>query len=338
MPMNFRKFLSAATIMSGVLISSYANFASADCSRGSLDSNYCDVDNDLVADSPVDESKWKNPSTLVFTYTPVEDPAVYKDAFADFQAYLSKATGKKVIYYTVQSNSAEIEAMRSGRLHIAGFSTGPTGFAVNLAGAVPIAVKGGPDGFQGYNLVVITRKNSGIKSLADLKGKKVAHTSPSSNSGNLAPRALLPDQGIVPDQDYEVSFSGKHDQSILGVVSGDYDAAPVASDVLERMIGRGVVNADDIEILYRSPKFPTSSFAYAHDLHPDLVHKIVGAFHTYRFPPEMQKAFKGADRFYPITYKADWGVIRTIATATGTSYDRKGLTAMAEKEAAKKKK
>lgn len=336
--MNFRKFLSAATMMSGVLISSYANFASADCSRGSLDSNYCDVDNDLVADSPIDESKWKNPSTLVFTYTPVEDPAVYKDAFADFQAYLSKATGKKVIYYTVQSNSAEIEAMRSGRLHIAGFSTGPTGFAVNLAGAVPIAVKGGPDGFQGYNLVVITRKNSGIKSLADLKGKKVAHTSPSSNSGNLAPRALLPDQGIVPDQDYEVSFSGKHDQSILGVVSGDYDAAPVASDVLERMIGRGVVNANDLEILYRSPKFPTSSFAYAHDLHPDLVHKIVGAFHTYRFPPEMQKAFKGADRFYPITYKADWGVIRTIAEATGTSYDRKGLTAMAEKEAAKKKK
>ena len=338
MPMNFRKFLSAATMMSGVLISSYANFASADCSRGSLDSNYCDVDNDLVADSPIDESKWKNPSTLVFTYTPVEDPAVYKDAFADFQAYLSKATGKKVIYYTVQSNSAEIEAMRSGRLHIAGFSTGPTGFAVNLAGAVPIAVKGGPDGFQGYNLVVITRKNSGIKSLADLKGKKVAHTSPSSNSGNLAPRALLPDQGIVPDQDYEVSFSGKHDQSILGVVSGDYDAAPVASDVLERMIGRGIVNANDLEILYRSPKFPTSSFAYAHDLHPDLVHKIVGAFHTYRFPPEMQKAFKGADRFYPITYKADWGVIRTIAEATGTSYDRKGLTAMAEKEAAKKKK
>lgn len=336
--MNFRKFLSAATIMSGALLCSYANFASADCSRGSLDSNYCDVDNDLVADSPIDESKWKNPSTLVFTYTPVEDPAVYKDAFADFQAYLSKATGKKVIYYTVQSNSAEIEAMRSGRLHIAGFSTGPTGFAVNLAGAVPIAVKGGPDGFQGYNLVVITRKDSGIKSLADLKGKKVAHTSPSSNSGNLAPRALLPDQGIVPDQDYEVSFSGKHDQSILGVVSGDYDAAPVASDVLERMIGRGVVNADDLEILYRSPKFPTSSFGYAHDLHPDLVHKIVGAFHTYRFPPEMQKAFKGADRFYPITYKADWGVIRTIAAATGTSYDRKGLTSMAEKEAAKKKK
>jgi phosphonate transport system substrate-binding protein len=336
-PLNYKKSLFAALVGS-FLISGISSSALADCERGSLDTNYCDVDQDLVADPPLDESKWKDPSTLVFTYTPVEDPAVYKDAFADFQAYLSKATGKKVIYYTVQSNSAEIEAMRSGRLHIAGFSTGPTGFAVNLAGAVPIAVKGGPDGFQGYNLIVITRKDSGIKSLADLKGKKVAHTSPSSNSGNLAPRALLPDQGLVPEKDYSVSFSGKHDQSILGVVSGDYDAAPVASDVFERMVARGVVNADDISILYRSPKFPTSSFAYAHDLHPDLVHKIVGAFHTYRFPPDMQKAFKGADRFYPITYKADWDVIRTIAAATGTSYDRKGLTAMAEKEAAKKKK
>lgn len=335
--MNYKKSLFAALVGS-FLISGISSSALADCERGSLDTNYCDVDQDLVADPPLDESKWKDPSTLVFTYTPVEDPAVYKDAFADFQAYLSKATGKKVIYYTVQSNSAEIEAMRSGRLHIAGFSTGPTGFAVNLAGAVPIAVKGGPDGFQGYNLIVITRKDSGIKSLADLKGKKVAHTSPSSNSGNLAPRALLPDQGLVPEKDYSVSFSGKHDQSILGVVSGDYDAAPVASDVFERMVARGVVNADDISILYRSPKFPTSSFAYAHDLHPDLVHKIVGAFHTYRFPPDMQKAFKGADRFYPITYKADWDVIRTIAAATSTSYDRKGLTAMAEKEAAKKKK
>lgn len=322
-------------ILSGFLLSGITTTANADCPRGTLDTNYCDVDNDLVADTPTDESKWKDPSTLVFTYTPVEDPAVYKDAFADFQAYLSKATGKKVIYYTVQSNSAEVEAMRSGRLHIAGFSTGPTGFAVNLAGAVPIAVKGGPDGFQGYNLILITRKDSGIKSLADLKGKKVAHTSPSSNSGNLAPRALLPDQGIVPDEDYTVAFSGKHDQSILGVVSGDYDAAPVASDVFERMVDRGVVDANVIEILYRSPKFPTSSFAYAHDLKPELVHKIVGAFHTYRFPPDMQKAFKGADRFYPITYKPDWSVIRTIAAATGASYDRKGLSSMAAKEAAK---
>ena len=301
-----------------------------------LDEMYTDKDGDMVADFATDNCK--DPSTLVFTYTPVEDPAVYKDAFADFQEYLSNVTGKRVIYYTVQSNAAEVEAMRSGKLHIAGFSTGPTGFAVNLAGYVPIAVKGYPDGFQGYNLVVVTKKDSPIKEMKDLKGKKVAHTSASSNSGNLAPRALFPELGLVPDQDYTVVYSGKHDQSILGVVHGDYDAAPVASDVYDRMIEAGRVDKDALRVIWRSPKFPTSSFGISSQLCPELAQKIIGAFMTYRFPKSMQDSFKGADSFYPITYKVDWKVIRDIADATGTSYNKAGLEAMAAKEAAKKKK
>lgn len=312
-----------------------------DClNRGTLDQMYCDNDKDLVADLAA-PGQCKDPDTLVFTYTPVEDPAVYRDAFADFQAYLKKATGKDVIYYTVQSNAAEVEAMRSGRLHIAGFSTGPTGFAVNLAGYVPMAVKGHPEGFQGYNLIVVVKKDSPIQSMADLKGKKVAHTSASSNSGNLAPRALFPKLGLVPDKDYTVVYSGKHDQSILGVAHGDYDAAPVASDVYERMIRAGRVPEDALRIIYRSPRFPTSSFGYSSQLCPDLVQKIVGAFHTYRFTDSMKKSFGGADRFYPVTYMADWAVIREIAEATGTSYNEEGLQQMAKKEAekaAKKKK
>ena len=301
--------------------------------RGLLDTMFCDNDKDLVADVAA-EGECKDPSTLVFTYTPVEDPAVYQDLFSDFQEYLKKATGKNVVYYSVHSNSAQVEAMRSGRLHVAGFSTGPTGFAVNLAGYVPIAVKGYPEGFQGYNLIVVVKKDSPIQSMADLKGKKVAHTSASSNSGNLAPRALFPPLGIVPDKDYTVVYSGKHDQSVLGVAHGDYDAAPVASDVYERMIRAGRVDKDALRIIYKSPRFPTSSFGYSSQLCPDLVQKIVGAFHTYRFSEAMMKAFDGADRFYPITYNADWAVIREIAEATGTSYNEDGLKAMIAKEKA----
>lgn len=310
--------------------------AAEECkNRGTLDEMYCDDNMDLVADTPKNEKDWKDPKTLVFTYTPVEDPAVYKDAFADFQKYLEKATGKRVIYYTVQSNAAEVEAMRSGRLHIAGFSTGPTGFAVNLAGYVPIAVKGYPDGFQGYNLIMVTKKDSGIKTMEDIKGKRVAHTSASSNSGNLAPRAIFPQHGIIPDKDYTVVYSGKHDQSILGVAHGDYDAAPVASDVFYRMADAGRISADDFNIIFTSPKFPTSSFGYAHNLNPELVKKIVDAFYSYRFTPAMQETFGKADRFYPVTYQKDWKVIRDIAESTGTSYNQAGLKKMAEKEAAK---
>jgi phosphonate transport system substrate-binding protein len=233
--------------------------------------------------------------------------------------------------------------MRSGRLHVGGFSTGPTAFAVNLAGAIPFAVKGNAKEFQGYNLIVIVKANSPYQKLADLKGKKVAHTSPSSNSGHLAPLSLFPAQGLTPDKDYKIIFSGKHDQSVMGVNSGDYDAAAVASDVFHRMAERGQVKEADFRIIYRSQKFPTSSFAYAHDLDPKLVDKMLSCFYDYRFPAEMQKAFDGADRFFPINYKTTWEVVRAVAKGSGggfdkASYDKETAREAAEAAAAAKKK
>ena len=65
-----------------------------DCPRGTLDERYCDVDGDLIADIPTDASEWLDPDTLIFAYTPVEDPAVYKEAWADFLTYLEEKTGK----------------------------------------------------------------------------------------------------------------------------------------------------------------------------------------------------------------------------------------------------
>ena len=99
-----------------------------DCPRGSLDKRYCDRDGDLTADLPGLQSDWLDPDTLIFAYTPVEDPAVYKEAWSDFLDNMEKVTGKKVVFFPVQSNAAQIEAMRSGRLHVAGFNTGSNPF------------------------------------------------------------------------------------------------------------------------------------------------------------------------------------------------------------------
>lgn len=330
-----KRFITLTLLALALSVS--AAFAQTDCKNlGALDKTYCDENKDLVADAP--KGKCQDPGTLVFTYTPVEDPAVYKDLFTDFQEYLSKATGKKVVYYSVQSNAAEVEAMRSGRLHIAGFSTGPTCFAVNLAGYVPTSVKGYEDKFQGYNLIVIVKKDSPYQKLEDLKGKKLAHTSASSNSGNLAPRALFPKLGLVPDKDYTVVYSGKHDQSVMGVAHGDYDAAAVASDVYDRMVSAGRVEKDSLRVIYRSALFPTSSFGYWSQLCPELAKKIVDAFNTYRFNDAMKKAFDGADRFYPVTYEKDWAVIREINDSLGIAYTEEGMRKEEEKEAAAKKK
>ncbi len=301
--------------------------------RGELDALYCDDNLDLVADTPTDPRRLKDPPTLAFTYTPVEDPAVYLNVFRPFTAYLGRCTGKRVVYTPVQSNAAEIEAMRSGRLHIAGFSTGPTGFAVNLAGAVPFAIKGTATKLQGYHLIAIVRASSPYRKLSDLKGKRVAHTSPSSNSGNIAPRVLFPPQGLTPGEDYHPLMSGGHDKSALGVESGDYDMAPVASDVYYRMVARGTVKGDELRVIYESPLFPTSSFAYAHDLKPELVSKIRDCFFSFRFTPEMITEFDGNDRFFPITYKEHWAVVREIAEKTGAGFNRAAYEAETRREA-----
>lgn len=301
--------------------------------RGQLDLPYCDDNHDLVADPPTDSRKWKDPSTLVFAYTPVEDPAVYQNVFRPFTEYLGQCTGKRVIYYPVQTNTAEIEAMRSGRLHVAGFSTGPTGFAVNLAGAIPFAIKATGATPQGYHLIAIVNKNSPYQKLSDLKGKRVAHTSPSSNSGNLAPRGLFPPEGLTPDVDYRPLMSGGHDKSAVGVASGDYDMAAVASDVFARTVARGTVNGNDLRVIYKSPLFPTSSFAYVYDLKPELAKKIQDCFYAFRFPPTMSKEFDGNDRFLPITYKEHWAVVREIAEKTGVPFDRASYEAESKREA-----
>ncbi|ASM74672.1 MULTISPECIES: phosphate/phosphite/phosphonate ABC transporter substrate-binding protein [Roseobacteraceae] len=312
-----------------VAMSSTAAFAQEDCTeRGALDVIYCDANGDLVADAPTDPAKLNDPSTLVFAYTPVEDPAVYADIWEPFITHLEEATGRDVQFFAVQSNSAEVEAMRSGRLHIAGFSTGPTPFAVNLAGAVPFAIMGADDGQFGYKLQVFTQADSDIKEMADLKGKRIAHTSPTSNSGNQAPRALFPGLGVIPDTDYEVTYSGSHDQSMLGVVAGDYDAAPVASEVVERMAERGLYEPEDVRLIWESDPFPTTSFTVAHDLDPELAEKIKQAFFSFQFEgTKLGEEFQGVSKFIPITYKKQWAVIREIQSSNGVEYTPQGLAA-----------
>ena len=152
--------LTARTAMFGMaLLASSAAFAQDNCpNRGDLDAQFCDANKDLVADTPTDPKKLKDPSTLVFAFTPVEDPSIYEKLFRPFMGHLSQCVGKKVVFFPVQSNAAQIEAMRSGRLHIAAFSPGPVNFAVNLAGAVPFAIRGNDQGPVGMNLKMIVQK------------------------------------------------------------------------------------------------------------------------------------------------------------------------------------
>ncbi|MFT6674827.1 MAG: phosphonate transport system substrate-binding protein [Sulfitobacter sp.] len=298
--------------------------AAADCPHGDLDARFCDVDGDLIADTPTDPAELVDPDTLIFAYTPVEDPAVYKEAWSDFLTHLEAETGKSVVFFPVQSNAAQIEAMRSGRLHIAGFNTGSNPLAVNCAGFNPFTIMASKDGNFGYEMEIITYPGSGIEKVEDLKGKQLAFTSPTSNSGFKAPSAILKgDFDLLPDRDFEPVYSGKHDNSILGVANKDYMAASIANSVKARMILRDVIKPEQVVTIYKSQTFPTTGFGTAHNLTPELKEKIRNAFFNFNWEgsslqAEFEKSNEG--QFLPMTYKEFWEVIRKIDTANGVSY------------------
>jgi phosphonate transport system substrate-binding protein len=183
----------------------------------------------------------------------------------------------------------------------------------------------GGDGSFGYEMEIITHPDSGIDAIEDLRGRRLAFTSPTSNSGYKAPSAILAGEfGMVAERDFEPAFSGKHDNSIIGVANRDYPAATVANSVLRRMIARGVVEPEQIISLYRSKTFPTTGYGYAHDLKPALQAKIEEAFFTYPWAGsalQAEFARSGEAQLIPISYREHWAVIRAIDAANGVSYD-----------------
>ena len=298
--------------------------AAADCPRGDLDERFCDVDGDMIADIPTDPAEWIDPDKLIFAYTPVEDPAVYRDAWVEFIDHMSKTTGKEAVIFPVQSNAAQIEAMRSGRLHISGFYTGSNPLAVNCAGFRPFTIMASADGHFGYEMEILTYPGSGIETVEDIKGKKMAFTSPTSNSGFKAPSAILKaDSNMEPERDIEPVFSGKHENSIHGVANKDYPAASIANSVLHRMISRDVIKADQVKSIYKSQTFPTTGFGVVYNLKPELQEKIKEAFFTFNWEgTALEKEFSKSNeaQFIEMTYQEFWEVIRKIDAANGVSY------------------
>ncbi|BBK38720.1 phosphonate ABC transporter substrate-binding protein [Allostella sp. ATCC 35155] len=304
--------------------------AQENCPRGQLDQRFCDRDGDMVADAPTDASRLLDPPTLIFAYTPVEDPEVYRKVWDGFLAHMAKVTGKRVQFFPVQSNAAQIEAMRAGRLHVAGFNTGSNPIAVNCAGFVPFAMMASKKDEFGYEMELIVQADGPIKEVQDLKGRTLAFTSPTSNSGFKAPSALLKsDFGLEANKDFKTAFSGKHDNSILGVANKDYDAAAIANSVKTRMIARKVVDASKLRVIFRSETFPTTGYGHVYNLKPELAAKVKEAFFTFDWEgtdllKEFQKSQPPQEKFVPITFKKDWAVIRKFDELTGVKYECRG--------------
>lgn len=304
-----------------------ALLAALPLSSQAMDPRFTDADGDLVADAPTDPKDWIDPTTLIFSYTPVEDPAVYAEVWKEFIEHLAAETGKKVQFFPVQSNAAQLEAMRAGRLHVAGFNTGSNPLAVNCAGFVPFAMMASNNDEYGYEMEILTHPGSGIEKVEDIRGKQLAFTSETSNSGYKAPSALLKQEfKMEAGKDFEPVFSGKHDNSILGVANKDYPAAAIANSVLSRMLERDVVKSEQLVSIYKSQSFPTTGYGHVYNLRPELAEKVKAAFFNFNWEgtglaKEFNHVNPPQEKFMPISFKKHWQVVRDIDAAMNVSYD-----------------
>lgn len=167
-----------------------------------------------------------------FGVEPYEDPAKLKPAYEVMAKALQTKLGCPVELQVVEDYSAEVLAMRNGKLEIAQF--GPLGFvfASQKAGAVPIvSFADGAGKLTTYTAGIWVPASSPVKTVADLKGKTLALGSTGSTSGDALPRYALKQAGVGA-KDLKIQYAGGHPEALLALTKGKVDAAEINSQQL----------------------------------------------------------------------------------------------------------
>ncbi len=119
---------------------------------------------------------------------------------------------------------------------------------------------------------IFVKRNSGINSLNDLKGKNIAFVSPMGAGGYLAPRALLYQNGLKSGVDNQESFTKNLSNSIHGVLLGDYDAATMCGVNYKLMSQK--IETGDLVIIANSSDYPENVIGVRVGLSEDVVERL----------------------------------------------------------------
>ncbi len=204
----------------------------------------------------------------------------------EFQKLLQAKLGIPVKLFPASDYAGVMQGIAAGQLEAAEF--GASGFAgayLDCKCLEPIVVPQENDGSTYYYSVIVTRADSGIKTLADLKGRSLAWADPNSTSGYLIPSSTLKTQGIdlTPGKYFStLGFSGGHEQGVVAVLNKQYDAAATwtsgqgdeatgySRGNLKSMIDKKMLKMSDIRILWQSGKIPNGPWAVRSAIPADL--------------------------------------------------------------------
>ena len=210
---------------------------------------------------------------LKFGFTPVLSEPEMRAEFEPLMTYLSDAIGQKVTLYIAKDYGDLRTQMENGSVDIGSFSPFAYVDAVQ-GGKIRIIAQSIIEGSATYRGIIIARRDSGLKSIADLKGKRFAFVDPKSASGYVYPRAMLIEKGINPESYFQESiFAGSHDKVIAAVLGGRVDAGAIYDGALG-VARRSGVSTENLLTLASSDPIPHDAIAVRIGLDAELTKRI----------------------------------------------------------------
>ncbi|WP_126976025.1 phosphonate ABC transporter substrate-binding protein [Frigidibacter oleivorans] len=212
---------------------------------------------------------------------------------------LEEALGVPVKIFTPADYDGVIQGMLGGTIDVSwlGASSYAKIYLTDPEAVEPVLVKQNVDGSIGYYSIGFARKDSGVTSLEDMKGKVFGFGDPNSTSGYLIPNVEITAAGysMKPGEYFgDVKFTGGHEQTIVAVNNGDVDAGVTWADglgnwedgynsgALRKAVDAGLVDMNDLVEIWKSKEIPEGPVALRKALPADVkatVTQIVADLH-----------------------------------------------------------
>ncbi len=225
----------------------------------------------------------QQPAALRISVLPTQSKAEQERMIAPLKSHLEKVLGQKVEFLIASNYKDNVDMLVDGRANAA--YTGAVSYLEALEQGAKVEPIVAPiDKFTNrpwYRSCMIVRANSPIKTLKDLKGKRVAFVNPSSTSGYLMPSAALKELGIDPQRDFaKVIFGGTHAQTEALLENGVVDAIATNIPSYIKRQSLGKLTTKNSRVFWESSPVPHSPLLVSQDLPPQLIELIKEAFLT----------------------------------------------------------
>jgi len=220
------------------------------------------------------------PPVIRVAFTPSRDPTALHEAAGQFADEFRKLSGLPVKAVVTADYAGVVEALRSRLVEMAFVHSVGYVYASREAGC-QILAKATRRGAATYTARIFVRRNGGIRSLPELRGKRIAFVDPTSTSGYIYPMVLLIKAGLVQNRDpktffREAVFAGAHDAALLALLNGSVDAAAVFDEAPERLLPDRS-RATELLMVAESPPIPNDGVCARQGLEAALVLRLTQA-------------------------------------------------------------